>query len=91
MSAQELRLQADAAKQGVALKLAQLEAEAHKLKQGMATCLQARQQGLASQQQDLRKELAALQVRGPEIIKKADCGGTACVSLPLRQASGAEP
>ena len=61
---QEQRLQADAAKQGIALKLAQLEAEAHKVKEGMACCLQARQQGLAGQQQDLRKELAGLQVRG---------------------------
>ena len=64
MIVQEQRLQADAAKQGIALKMAQLEAEAHTLKEGMAICLLARQQGLASQQQDLRTELAALQVRG---------------------------
>ena len=68
--------------------MAQLEAEAHKLKEGMASCLQARQQGLAGQQQDLRKELAALQVRGPGLSKKADNGGTACVSLPQGKPAG---
>ena len=62
--------------------MAQLEAEAHKLNERMATCLQARQQGLAGQQQDLRRELAALQVRGPGQSGEADQGGTACVSLP---------
>ncbi len=82
MFVQEQRLQADAAKQGIVLKTAQLEAESHKLKERMAICLQTRQQGLDGQQQALRQELAALQVRGPGLSGTADYGGTASVSLP---------